>query len=68
MLGRAARGGPSSTTTKPPPHAEGAAVATAVVADYGQEVTVSQFVAQLGSYTYTTRSRHRDHHTSPHGH
>jgi len=35
------------TTTKPPPHAEGAAVATAVVADYGQEVTVSQFVAQL---------------------
>ncbi|KAG2599743.1 uncharacterized protein LOC120707588 [Panicum virgatum] len=48
MLGRAARGGPSSTTTtKPPPHAEGAAVATAVVADYGQEVTVSQFVAQL---------------------
>ena len=62
MLGRAARGGPSSTTaTKPPPHAEGAAVATAVVADYGQEVTVSQFVAQLGSYTYTTRSRIRDH-------
>jgi len=47
MLGRAARGGPSSTTTKPPPHAEGGA--TTVVADAGQEVTVSQFVAQLGS-------------------
>ncbi|KAG2590742.1 hypothetical protein PVAP13_5NG464300 [Panicum virgatum] len=45
MLGRAARGGPSSTTTKPPPHAEGGA--TTVVADAGQEVTVSQFVAQL---------------------
>ena len=47
MLGRAARGGPSSTTTKPPPHAEGGA--TTVFADAGQEVTVSQFVAQLGS-------------------
>ncbi|PUZ55395.1 hypothetical protein GQ55_5G208700 [Panicum hallii var. hallii] len=54
MLGRAARGGPSSTATKPPPHAEGAAVrrtggstVVAEVADAGQEVTVSQFVAQL---------------------
>ncbi|RLN24321.1 uncharacterized protein C2845_PM07G18530 [Panicum miliaceum] len=52
MLGRAARGGPSSTPTKPPPHAEGAAVrrtgGRTVVADAAQEVTVSQFVAQLG--------------------
>ncbi|CAL4974785.1 unnamed protein product [Urochloa decumbens] len=52
MLGRATRGGgPSSATTTKPPHAEGAARstggATVVVTDAGQEVTVSQFIAQL---------------------
>ncbi|RCV26703.1 hypothetical protein SEVIR_5G270500v4 [Setaria viridis] len=46
MLGRATRGGPS-LSTKPPPRAEGAARSTTVVTDAGQEVTVSQFVAQL---------------------
>ncbi|CAO2165900.1 unnamed protein product, partial [Urochloa humidicola] len=50
MLGSATRGGggPSSATNKPP-HAEGAVrgTGTTVVADAGQEVTVSQFIAQL---------------------
>lgn len=53
MLGRGTSGGPSST------RAEGAASrlstggsGTTVVTDAGQEVTVSQFVAQLGSYIY----------------
>ncbi|OEL17228.1 hypothetical protein BAE44_0021753 [Dichanthelium oligosanthes] len=51
MLGRAMRGGPSSATK--PTHAEGAvrgaggSGTSTVVTDAGQEVTVSQFVAQL---------------------
>ncbi|CAL4948206.1 unnamed protein product [Urochloa decumbens] len=50
MLGRATRGGGPSSTTKPPhEHAEGAfrGSGATVVTDAGQEVTVSQFIAQL---------------------
>ncbi|CAO2178816.1 unnamed protein product [Urochloa humidicola] len=50
MLGRATRGGGGPSSATKPPHAESGAVrgtGTTVVTDAGQEVTVSQFIAQL---------------------
>jgi hypothetical protein len=68
MLASATRAGTSSTTK--PDHAAGAVHGAGagagaggtpiVVTDGGQEVTVSQFVAQLGSFKTEPRSSWRD--------
>jgi hypothetical protein len=64
MLASATRAGTSSTTK--PDHAAGAVHGAGaggtpiVVTDGGQEVTISQFVAQLGSFKTEPRSSWRD--------